>query len=821
MPKKSSTRQGHMEGEKSDLPGHSETMVFPATEKWDPVKKLKLRAVDNPLPRGTLGAIGVSSEVSSPQGFPLTILIQPFNPKAATGVDLLSVRMFRWVDSLQTLRPVWNSGINVQNGFTWAKISQPGTYVPLGLPLDPVFREVIQTMARLRAYADTDSVEDMRAITQSALELLLRLQEEELEGLRRSLLLMEVEGGTRHYARHEIRYGHGVHPREFVLPYDLTLRAFKKHLEALAIPSSGLPEEALFFRPELQNNLSLSPPRFGDPEPWPEPLPPFPRPIPWPEPFPPFPRPFPWPLPIPWPWLCHLTHRNWWMYHHDAQHTGHASGCSGITSTTVGSMSLYRTTPLPSGGSVITIPSVVQGKIYVGTGDDTIGSSGGTLYKIDLSTGMIELSFPVPKRMPAYSQGIGGSPAVVDGKVYFSAIPGWVYCLDANTFAPLWVTDLRFPDPAHNQPAQNHSDPSYPADCWSSPLVVNGRVYIGCGEGEGDTFGFVYCLDANTGNVIWLFCTNQFVNGVENSPNVIPSSAVGMTPLLAGFATHGDPPRLGISVWSSCAYDASLNRIFVGTGNSHAADDKPLPDARYGSGVLALDATTGHFQGFFQPSASDCYRVTDTDVDVCGSPTVFTQGGVHKVAIGTKGGAYFILDANTLTQLAFRQLLPYDAVTGAPLPGFDTGPGENMWGVFGTAAIHYGLGRLFIGLGGYNGIGNYSTTPFMRAVDWNTLADGWTTAVQAVGANQVSRYTVPRPPMYTTAGEAALSSPAVVNDVVFVSTTKPGLYALDAATGLCLWPAPGITSGMYVLGPAIYGNYVIIGSGTNVYIYSL
>ncbi|HLY25639.1 MAG TPA: PQQ-binding-like beta-propeller repeat protein, partial [Aggregatilineales bacterium] len=205
----------------------------------------------------------------------------------------------------------------------------------------------------------------------------------------------------------------------------------------------------------------------------------------------------------------------------------------------------------------------------------------------------------------------------------------------------------------------------------------------------------------------------------------------------------------------------------------------------------------------------------------CGSPTVFTQGGIHKVGIGTKGGAYFILDANTLAVLARRQLLPYDSVTGAPLPGFDEYPGENMWGVFGTAAIHSGLGRLYIGLGGYAGIGNYQTTPFIRAVDWHTLADAWMTAVQPVGANQVSRYTVPQPPLYTTPLEAGLSSPAVVNDVVFVSTTKPALYALDAATGLCLWPAPGITSGQYVLGPAIYGNYVIIGSGGNVHIYSL
>jgi outer membrane protein assembly factor BamB len=94
-------------------------------------------------------------------------------------------------------------------------------------------------------------------------------------------------------------------------------------------------------------------------------------------------------------------------------------------------------------------------------------------------------------------------------------------------------------------------------------------------------------------------------------------------------------------------------------------------------------------------------------------------------------------------------------------------------------------------------------------------------ANQAVGANTVSRYLVPNPPMYTTPDEAALSSPAVVNDVVFVSTTRPGLYALCAHTGLCLWVATGIAGGPYVLGPAVYGDAVVVGSGSSVYVYSL
>lgn len=138
-------------------------------------------------------------------------------------------------------------------------------------------------------------------------------------------------------------------------------------------------------------------------------------------------------------------------------------------------------------------------------------------------------------------------------------------------------------------------------------------------------------------------------------------------------------------------------------------------------------------------------------------------------------------------------------------------------GVLGTAALHPGTGTLFVGLGGYAGI-HGPLTPFMRAVSWETLADTWTTAV----SGGVAKYTVPVPPLYAT-NASGLTSPATVNDVVFVATDRAALYALDAATGLCLWSAPGLpgTGGLYALGPAIYGNYVVNGVGKKVYIYKL
>jgi hypothetical protein len=168
--------------------------------------------------------------------------------------------------------------------------------------------------------------------------------------------------------------------------------------------------------------------------------------------------------------------------------------------------------------------------------------------------------------------------------------------------------------------------------------------------------------------------------------------------------------------------------------------------------------------------------------------------------------------------LSQRQLLPYDS-GGSPFPAIDpgAGPHENYFGVFATASVHYGLKRLYIGLGGYSAAIDFNTTPFMRVVEWGSLVDAWATA----GVNP-PKYTVPVPPMYTTAGESGLSSPAIVNDVVFISTTKSRLYALCAATGLCLWASPSVGGTFYMMGPAIYGKYVAVGSQNGrLYIYSI
>ena len=218
-----------------------------------------------------------------------------------------------------------------------------------------------------------------------------------------------------------------------------------------------------------------------------------------------------------------------------------------------------------------------------------------------------------------------------------------------------------------------------------------------------------------------------------------------------------------------------------------------------------------------QIPAASSYRPSDIDVDIGGSPTLYELDGRKLVGIGCKNGAYVSFDARSFEILAVRQLLPRHR-DGSQIATVDPhGPddpaspspvvpnewsnevqGENYMGTYSTAAVCSSQGKLFIGLGGNNyhylspGI-DASTTPFVRALDWSSLADAW-----PLDDGDPQRYAIAEAqesnPLYKMGGESGLSVPAVANDVLFMATTRVALYAFAAPTASCCGPIP-TTSG--------------------------
>ncbi len=555
----------------------------------------------------------------------------------------------------------------------------------------------------------------------------------------------------------------------------------------------------------------------------------------------------------------------WWMYHGDPAHTGRVGpDQSAITADALkaGKFGILHTVKL--GGPILSVPAVTDGFVYVGVANTpgAAQSRGGMLHKIALSDGAIAATFrwtiELNERDTHGFCGMGTTPAIVGGRVYFVGFNAKLYCLDADTLSELWVVDLRNRDLGHNQPVQTfdpNADPTNenpPAAGWSSPLVVNNRVYVGIGEGENPTlYSFVFCLDAETGDVVWIFCTNQYACGYVNKPNELPKSVMkGLNPPPPRFTVRsGTPVTLGCSVWGSIAYDEALGRLYCPVGNG--VPDGPVPTPGWSNGLLTLDANTGAFVSFFQIPPETNYRDSDIDVDVGASPVLYTRpDGRRVVAVGCKNGSFFVLDADTLECLVWRQLLPKftdTMVDEGRIPTVDPHPNdaqannntpnprianrqsdaenaENYSGIYSTAALDPDRGRLFVGVGGNNyhavapGI-DTATTPFLRALDWNTLADAWETQEVPYMGNAVSQYIAPVPPLYTNVNESGLSSPAVANDVVFMATTFVSLYGFSASDGALMFEdrlgqeTGGFNGGYgYCMGPAVFGDYVVAGA---------
>ncbi len=127
------------------------------------------------------------------------------------------------------------------------------------------------------------------------------------------------------------------------------------------------------------------------------------------------------------------------------------------------------------------------------------------------------------------------------------------------------------------------------------------------------------------------------------------------------------------------------------------------------------------------------------------------------------------------------------------------------------------LGRLFIPMGG--SVDN-SSTPFLRAVDWETLDDAWPTHI----VSGIVQYAMPDTPLY--GGDNAFGvpySPALANNVVLatkVSTNATAIYAFDTTKGTCLWQDVALPIASNSLGPVIADDLVILAGNSSLIVYT-
>jgi eukaryotic-like serine/threonine-protein kinase len=148
-------------------------------------------------------------------------------------------------------------------------------------------------------------------------------------------------------------------------------------------------------------------------------------------------------------------------------------------------------------GIVLSSPAVVGDTLYVGSADHN-------LYALDIATGTQKWAFKT-------ASSVASSPAVTNGTVYFLSYDGNFYAVDAADGKLRW----KFQTGGERRFAAKHLHGSQPTaetmpdpfDVYlSSPVVWQGAVYFGCGDGN------VYSLDATQGTLNWKFKTGDVVH---------------------------------------------------------------------------------------------------------------------------------------------------------------------------------------------------------------------------------------------------------------------------------------------------------------------
>jgi outer membrane protein assembly factor BamB len=300
------------------------------------------------------------------------------------------------------------------------------------------------------------------------------------------------------------------------------------------------------------------------------------------------------------------------------------------------------------------------------------------------------------------------SPAVVDGKVYVGSYDGNVYCLDASTGNLAWkytTGDI----------------------VSSSPAVANGKVYVGSQDSN------VYCLDASTGNLAWKYTTGGWVvssPAVNDGKVYIGSRDLNVYCLDASTGNLAWKYTTDNYVQSSPA--VANGKVYVGSqGNGN---------------VYCLDASTGNL----------AWKYTTGDI-VFSSPAVVDG----KVYVGSRDSNVYCLDAST-GNLAWKYTTG-DIVSSSPAVA---------------------NGKVYVG----------SQDSNVYCLDASNGAFIW---------------------KYTT-GFAVDACPAVADGKVYVGSGDGNVYCLDASNGNHIWNYTTDDLPTAHSGPAVADGRVYVGSGHGV-----
>src|SRR5215471_11014068 len=447
---------------------------------------------------------------------------------------------------------------------------------------------------------------------------------------------------------------------------------------------------------------------------------------------------------------------------------------SGITSANVSKLGVAWTMPLTmstarTDGAYATTPVIVNGVVYAQDLDSNV-------FAISLATGKVLWKHD-------YDSPNGGPDGVnVVGGVVYAATAKAAVALNAATGTQLWSRTLIGNDHEGVAMAPGYSH----GTVYVSTVPANVTTVYGAG-GE----GILWALNARTGAPEWSW--NQ-VQNLWGNPGVNSGGGLWYTP---SFDAQGN-------IYAGVANPAPI----FGTKSYPLGSSRPGPNL-YTDSVVKL-SPAGKLLWYYQLTPHDLY-----DWDLQNPPVLTTASGRSVVIAGGKAGIMIELDAQTGKLLWQR-----------PVGGHDGHENDGVLTEHATPTSHdplpakYCLEPSLYG-GMLTQLASNGSTAFAAVNDFALPASptGFTASIasqvkalydavgEMVAVNQDTGTIVWDTPLPSSPYGAA----TVTNDVVFTTTFKGYLYALDATTGAILFKTPMSAGSNAPV--AVDGDYVIAGAG--------
>jgi len=418
----------------------------------------------------------------------------------------------------------------------------------------------------------------------------------------------------------------------------------------------------------------------------------------------------------------------------DANSRFQPAAAAGLAAEKVPSLKLKWAFGMPNGTSAYSQPTIVAGRLFIGSND-------GTIYALDARSGCIYWRYQA-KALVRAAAVVGPGP-----RVYVGDLESNFYALDGDTGKVVWQKKL--------------DDQPYTRITGTAKLH-EGRLYIPIASQEENAGavpqynccrfrGNVVALNAKDGAEIWRTFTTP-----EPKPTKVSKT---------GVQFYGPS---GATVWSSPTIDGKRNLLYVTTGNGYSAPEITTADA-----LIALDLKTGAIRWSKQAmsdmfnwdcgrpggNGGNCPENPGEDVDFGSSAILVPLAGGHDMLVaGQKAGVVYGFDPDRKGEIAWQTRLG----TGGKLGGI-------LWGMAAKDGVVYAPLSDFNRTEPAAGGGLFALDAATGKVKWHTAA----------------------PPLSCTAqrgcNAAQMAPPSAIPGIVFSASMDGHLRAYAMESGKIVW----------------------------------